>query len=277
MAGIVFSGAASHVPFITALPDAPDRALRDQVYGAMRELSAKLHAAKPDLLVVVSADHFINLFVDRMPPFCVGVADSYSGPVEDWIKLPRVTISAAREFATQLLETGLDSSFDLAFSSEIKLEHGFMVPLSFATPDFDIPIVPIVQNCIVPPLPRMKRCFAFGQLIREVAERSGKRVAVLGTGGLSHSPGAPEAGYIDEAFDREFLDIISSSSPTRALDIPNERIDAAGFGTWEIRQWCTAFGAADGGRAEVLTYVPIKQWETGCAVATFELPARSLQ
>lgn len=268
---IVFSAAASHVPFITALPDAPDPALRDKIYAALHKLGEKLVESKPDVLVVVSADHFINLFVDRMPPFCVGLADRYKGPVEDWLRLPQVIIPGAHKFAAQLVDAGLDSTFDLAFSSEIKLEHGFMVPLSFVTPNFDIPIVPIVQNCIVPPMPRLRRCFEFGQLIRKVAEESGQRVAVLGTGGLSHSPGAPEAGDIDEAFDREFLDLVSSTSPTRILDIPNTRIDAAGFGTWEIRQWCTALGAADGGSAEVMAYAPIKQWETGCAVGMFKL------
>jgi hypothetical protein len=267
--GVVFAAGVSHVPYMTALPDAPEARVRDCVYDALKMVGDEMRAAAPDLLVIVSADHFINLFTTCMPAFVVGKAARHKGPVEKWIRIEPTTIDGCPAFADALL-AGAADQFDLAFSQDMILEHGVMVPLSFIDPRYELPIVPILQNCMVPPMPSLRRCWMLGKLIRSVAERSGRRVAVVGTGGLSHSPGAPEAGFIDEEFDRRFLELLASDTPEDALDIPNERLDRAGFGTWEVRQWATALGAAGGGRARVLVYEAVKEWETGCAAAIFD-------
>jgi aromatic ring-opening dioxygenase catalytic subunit (LigB family) len=269
--GIVFAGASSHVPYITALPDAPSAEARDRIYAAMRELGERLRQAKPDALVVVSSDHFNNFFTACLPPFCVGVADKYDGPVEGWIRVRPMSAPGHPAFANALLSHAYSAGFDLAFTRELRLEHGVLVPLTFMDPQYQIPLVPLIQNCMVPPLPSIGRCVQLGELLRQVAQRSGLRIAVLGTGGLSHSPGAPEAGEIDEAFDRRFLALLSAGQREALLNIDNREIDAAGFGAWEVRQWYTAFGAVGGRRAEVLAYEPITEWETGCAVAVFDL------
>ncbi len=273
MGKIVMAAAASHAPHITGFPDRASSPARERFYGAMAEIGAKLRAAEPDLLVVVASDHFSNLSPQCMPAFCVGNGESFSGPVEQWIRIDPFTVDGHPGFAQSLLRHAFAHGFEPAFAPRIALEHGVAVPLSFLTPDFDIPILPILQNCMVPPLPTLQRCHAFGTLIREAAHASDLRVAVIGTGGLSHSPGAPESGVIDEAFDRDFLQSISSGEPRRILDIPNTRLDAAGFGAWEIRQWATALGAADDAPARILAYEPIVGWETGCAAALFETSA----
>lgn len=270
MGSIVFAAGVSHAPHMTGFPEyaAPEK--KDRIYAAMRTAGERLRAAAPDVVVVVSSDHFHNLFTDRMPAFCVGVGDVYSGPIEKWIKIDPFTVKGAQEFGLTLVRKAFETGMDPAFSQRLTMEHGVAVPLSLITPRFDIPVLPIFQNCMVPPLPTLRRCFDFGALIRKVAIESDLRVAVLGTGGLSHAPGAPEAGRIDTEFDHEFLKRLSSGSPQRILEFTNERIDAAGFGTWEIRQWITAFGASGGASAEVLAYEPIEEWETGCGVAVFK-------
>ena len=86
----------------------------------------------------------------------------------------------------------------------------------------------------------------------------------------SHSPGAPEAGFIDEAFDHEFLGLLEKGDGEAIAAIPDERIDRAGFGTWEIRQWVTVLGAVPERKGRVLAYEPVRQWFTGCGVAVLE-------
>jgi hypothetical protein len=130
--------------------------------------------------------------------------------------------------------------------------------------------VPLLQNCLVPPLPSLKRCYRLGQLVREAIDAWPGRVALLGSGGLSHSPGAPEAGYIDEAFDHEFLALLEKGDGEAIAAIPDERIDRAGFGTWEIRQWVTVLGAVPERKGRILAYEPVRQWFTGCGVAVLE-------
>jgi aromatic ring-opening dioxygenase catalytic subunit (LigB family) len=270
MGNIVFAAGVSHAPHMTGFPERAEAGKRERIHDAMRTVGERLRAAKPDVLVVVSSDHFHNLFTDRMPAFCVGIGPTYSGPIEKWIKIDPFTVKGAEEFGMTLVKTAFAQGMDPAFSQKLTIEHGIAVPLSLITPNFDVPIVPIFQNCMVPPLPSLRRCFEFGAMIRAAAIQSDLRVAVIGTGGLSHAPGAPEAGAIDSEFDHDFLARLSSGTPTDILEFSNERIDAAGFGTWEIRQWATALGASGGASAEILAYEPIEEWETGCAAAIFK-------
>lgn len=275
MGSIVFAAAVSHAPQMTGYAALAEPARRDRIHGAMREVGERLRAARPDVVVAVSSDHFNNLFHDRMPAFCVGLADEYRGPAEKWLRIAQFSVPGDPGFARALLETAYQQGLEPAFSHELHIEHGLAVPLSFITPGFDLPLVPVLQNCMVPPLPTLARCLEFGRLIRAAAEKSDLRVAVLGTGGLSHAPGSPHSDVIDTDFDHEFLAQLASERPTAVLEFPSERIDAAGFGAWEIRQWVTALGAAGCARAEVLAYEPVVAWETGCAAVVFGLDARS--
>jgi len=271
MGSAVFVAAMSHAPHIRAFPTAGEAAPRERFYAGMQSAGEALRASKPDAVIVISSDHFHNLFSDRMPAFCVGLASAYEGPAEDWIRMDPFSVPGAEKFSRELIRHLFADGFDPAFAHAMKIEHGVAVPLSFLTPGFDVPIVPILQNCMMPPLPTLQRCYAFGVSLRRAIQASALRVAVIGTGGLSHAPGAPEAGAIDTEFDREFLRMLSSDRPSDCVEITDARLDRAGFGTWEVRQWITALGVSGGRSARVLAYEPMPSWETGCAVALFEV------
>ena len=84
---------------------------------------------------------------------------------------------------------------------------------------------------------------------------SPRRVAVLGTGGLSHAVGTPTAGEIDEAFDDRVMALLSENGPAVSA-LTHEELEAAGNGAHEIRNWIAAAGAA-GGAGEVVMYEPV--------------------
>jgi len=265
-----YSAAMSHAPGITAFPDAPPMDQRRLVLSAIDEARAALEEARLDALVVIAPDHFTNFFVDNMPAFCVGLSESYVGPAEDWLGIDKRTVPGAQALARDILGTCFASGLEPAFSRKLRLEHSVMVPLSLLTPKMDIPIVWIMINCQVPPLPSLRRCFELGSAIRRVFDRRDGRFGILGTGGLSHWPGAPEGGDIDAVFDHEFLAMLEKGDPELVLALANERIDRAGFGAWEIRQWCTVLGAALERRGRTLAYAAVREWETGCAVTLFD-------
>ena len=264
VAAIVCSHARGSPPF------PPPRAQRDAVWGGFAEARAVLEAGRPDVIFVASCEHFVNFFVDNFPAFCLGVGTSHYGPVEDHIKIPQGEVPGHPEFARAVLETAFDGGVEPAWAEHLLLDHATSLPLHFLTPNRDVPVVPLLQNCLVPPLPSLQRCYRLGQLVREAIDAWPGRVALLGTGGLSHSPGAPEAGFIDEAFDHEFLGLLEKGDGEAIAAIPDERIDRAGFGTWEIRQWVTVLGAVPERKGRVLAYEPVRQWFTGCGVAVLE-------
>jgi aromatic ring-opening dioxygenase catalytic subunit (LigB family) len=172
-------------------------------------------------------------------------------------------------FARYLVELGLDEGVDWAISENWELDHGFMVPLSRLDPSGTYPMVPIFINCAAPPLPSPRRCYAVGRWLADAIERwdRAKRVAIIATGGLSHSVGSAQQGYIDAEFDRRFLDHFCSGRGEALAALSDREIAATGSASGEIRSWIMLAGAFAGRTAERVMYEPIKGFDTGCAQA----------
>ncbi len=184
---LVFAGVCSHAPGITGRADRvePDRLDRlHAAYGRMREA---IEAAEPDALLVVGAEHFANFFMNNMPAYCIGMADSFEGPIEDpeWLAIPRATIPGNADLARRLIERVL-RDVDVAYAEEWKFDHGIMVPLHFLTPRYDLPVIPANINCQGPPLTPVHRSYAFGEALRRACDAVPERIALIGTGGISH-------------------------------------------------------------------------------------------
>jgi hypothetical protein len=96
-----------------------------------------------------------------------------------------------------------------------------------------------------------------------------ERIAVLATGGLSHEPGGPRYFFVDEDFDRWFLDLLAKGDHETVLrECTLERMEAAGSGgTAELNAWVMAM-AFTRGPADVLAYMPAVAWRTGTGMVT---------
>src|SRR3989441_3113291 len=73
----------------------------------------------------------------------------------------------------------------------------------------------------------------FRSVLRDVlhAYPGDDRIAVIATGGLSHEPGGPRYFWIDEEFDRWFLDLLAKGDhETLLAECTLERMEAAGSG-----------------------------------------------
>ena len=134
-----------------------------------------------------------------------------------------------------------------------------------------LPLVPIVQNCAVPPLVPVRRAYEFGKALGDaIRSYDGlERVAVAGAGGLSHWIGNPRVGDINEEFDNWFLGVLESGDLEQVLDIENDEIELAGNGNHEMRSWLAVAGAveANQSKATKLAYEAVYPWITGMAVA----------
>jgi hypothetical protein len=97
-----------------------------------------------------------------------------------------------------------------------------------------------------------------------------ERVAVVATGGLSHEPGGPRYFWVDEEFDRWFLDLLKQGDHAALLrECTLERMEAAGSGgTAELLAWILAL-AFTSGPAEVLAYMPAVAWRSGTGMVVW--------
>jgi 2,3-dihydroxyphenylpropionate 1,2-dioxygenase len=163
---------------------------------------------------------------------------------------------------------------DTAFAEEWKFDHGIMVPLNFLTPKYDLPIIPVNINCQGPPLTPLHRAWAFGEALRRACDSVPEKIAVVGTGGISHWPATPDSGKINEEWDRDFLDRLMRNDRDALLDYSDEETYRdAGQGGFEIRTFI-AIAAAAGGKGDLQFYtaeLPI--FAVGCTVASFDLAA----
>lgn len=274
MAEVVAGIAASHVPFMAMHPqfELAEEGQRNRVVAGMGEARKIVEHTRPDAIVIFSTDHFDRCFYDNLPAFLVGVGEYAEGPIAEWMRLPKVKLKIASDLAQFIVSEGLDNGVDFASSQELPLDHAEVVPLSFITPQWNIPIVPVVVNAFAPPMPSLKRCWQVGAFIRDAIERwpQNKRVAVIGTGGISHWVGPPETGRVNAEFDRWFLQCLVEGKATEVIEEYKKAEDLekiAGNGGQEIRDWLAVAGAMPSRlKPRVLAYEPIPQWATGTGV-----------
>ena len=257
---LVFAGVCTHGPGTTGRAERADPAVREPFYAAYRQMAHDLRAAGAEVLVVVAAEHFANFFMDNMPAFAMGMADWYEGPVEDpeFIKIPFRRAPGNKDLSRRLIES-VQQSVDVAYAEEWRMDHGVIVPLHFLSPDNDLTIIPCNINCQGPPLTPLARAKAFGEALRRACDAVPERIAIVGTGGISHWPATPDSGKINEAFDREFMRRWASNDMDALLSYTNAEVYAeAGQGGFEIRTYIAVAGAARGpGDIRFLEPIPI--------------------
>ncbi len=269
---IVFAGVCSHAPGITGRVHMADPALRDPFHAAYFAFGQEMRATRPDALVLVGAEHFGNFFMNNMPAFAVGMADLYEGPIEDpaWLGIARTQVPGNAELSKRLI-TEVMQSVDLAYAEEWKFDHGLAVPLNFLTPRYDLPVVPVNINCQGPPLTPLHRAWAFGEALRRAADRVPERIAIVGTGGISHWPATPDSGKINEPWDRDFMARWARNDKAALLDYTDEAIYRdAGQGGFEVRTFISIAAAARGPGA-IRHFQPIPIFSVTCTLGVMEI------
>jgi 2,3-dihydroxyphenylpropionate 1,2-dioxygenase len=308
MADVVAIGALSHSPLLNGASaggnvPAAVTAFRD----AARALGARIKAERPDVLIVIGPDHFRSLFYANMPAFCLGV-----GRVRGWgdWETRSGALPTLPAFARYLHRALLAADFDPSASYDMPIDHGLTQPLELCDFPPDLPIVPLIVNANAPPRPSLRRCYALGVALRGAIARCPEplRVAVIASGGLSHSPpagdiehGTPEtverlihgaqtvrsdesgrvshilsnvatlARGINAEWDQMLLARLSAGDgATLAAELTDDAIDAGGAnGGHEVRTWFVAAGVACPRPFTTLSYAPITELITGMAVGAF--------
>ena len=266
---ITFAAAVSHVPGMTAWPEAAPVAQKDRIYGAFAKLRGELDASGTDTLIALTSEHWTNFFLDHMGAFCIGRAERYTGPVEPWLKVEKAELRGDPQLAAEILEAAYASGFEPGFAYELEFDHGTMVPLHFLAPRMDRPVVPVLFNTLASPQPSARRCLELGRVIGRVAARSDKRIGLIATGGLSHDPGEKNHGVIDQDFDHRFLSAMAAGDAERLARYTRAEFAKAGGGAFELLSWVALAGALDGRKGEVVAYEAIKPWATGVGLMTF--------
>jgi hypothetical protein len=252
-------------------------------------LRAELKAAKPDVVIILGDDQNELFSKAMIPTFAIFVGEAAEGtcsisfvgekPEDNRIKLP-----CNPAVAKIALEGLIKRGFDLGFSEElvplarpeIGLGHAFTrIGRALRLVEAGIPIVPIFTNAYHPPLPSAARCYALGEALRDIFAHRPERVAIYGSGGLSHDPRGPRAGWVDEPLDRWVLDRIARGEGAELRNLFTFDSATLRGGTGEIRNWIAVAGAFDGVKGTVVDYIPALHAVAGLGFAYWTNPPSS--
>jgi protocatechuate 4,5-dioxygenase beta chain len=278
MAEVIWGLATSHVPSIGAAMDRgktedPNWKGLFDGYAPAREWLAE---HEPDVAIVVYNDHANGIDLDIVPTFGIGTAERYEVADEGFGKRPVPDVVGDPELSLHLLESLVDDGFDLTVFQELDVDHGFTVPLSVWTPDpgesWPCPVIPLLVNVIQYPQPTAARCYALGQALGRAIRSYPKdvKVAILGTGGMSHQLAGARAGYINPEFDHMFLEAIEKD-PAKLTTLSREDyIREAGSEGIEMIMWLIMRGAMNEQVTKVHSHYFVPASNTAAAIALFD-------
>jgi len=275
VAEIVAAMAMTHSPGLTGWFDRASAEYQQLALSATAEMRRRLEAARPDTLVMLSNDHLLNWPINNIPEYTVGIGDEHVGPADwfdEWLGMEKYRVPGDPGLARFLVNDAARRGLALAYLREMQFDDGISVPTHYLNPDARFRLVPVTMNCNVPPIPPPARAYEVGRVLGDVmrAYPAPTRIAVIATGGLSHEPGGPRYFWVDEEFDRWFLDLLKAGDHDRLLrECTLERMEAAGSGgTAELLAWIAVL-AMTRGPADVLAYMPAIAWRSGTGMVVW--------
>ena len=294
LVGAVFAP-HSHLQLFTR-PAENDEYRRRVLQGreALFKLREQVDRANADTILIVHDDHFVNFDFRCYPPFALFVGKEAKGsgviaPQEieritgatyrkyegksayasapagipqhmaDWESEKPYVYTVNADLSVRLLKGLLERDFDIPFTSNGTMDGELVLTTNFLNPLADKSLVLMITNGYVPPLPWPRRCYRLGRAIREILDASDSRVLVLASGGMSHYPGTPLYGEVDEAFDRHVLALLAEGNGSALAQYSPEEILHRGNG--ELVNWIIGAGIAGDVRFTVVDY--IRLWHIG--------------
>ena len=250
MATIVGGIASSHTPTIGFALDTNKQ--KDPVWAPIFEgykpVQQWLADKKPDVLFFIANDHITSFFFDHYSHFTLGIGDKY------WVadegggarKLPPIKghPALARHVANGLVA----DEFDMSYFQGKGLDHGFFSPLSLLLPhekEWPVAMVPLQVGVLEFPIPSAKRCFNLGKSLRKAIQSYPEdiKVAIVGTGGLSHQIHGERCGFNNTPWDMEFMDRLEKDPESLTHVTIAEYAEKGGMEGSEVIMWLIMRGA----------------------------------
>jgi len=238
------------------------------VHRAIDNLRDRMFAAKPDVIVVFSNPHGGVAQDRQQPTFAVHLNDAppftenpryrdrpgrepeQSPPrVKDAVQYP-TDGDLARHMMEGLIEEGIDVAANFQSRPGAGLDEAYNLLYHHFDKDNTIPYVPVLVSRYLPNQATPKRCYELGQAVRRVIDRwdSPKRVAVMGSGGLSHQ-------IVDEELDRTVIEALVEGDTDVLCSLDRQRLNRAP-GTPEILNWVACAGVMEPKTMNLIDYVP---------------------
>lgn len=251
MAKIVGGIGASHSPTIGFAKDMnkQDDPAWAPIFAGFAAIREWVNSRGIDVLFMIYNDHITSFFFDHYSAFALGVDDRYRPADEGGGPRP---VPPARGHAALAQHVGaalVADEFDMSFFQGKPLDHGCLSPLGMlgeGAEPWGGSIVPLQVGVLQLPIPSAKRCYKLGKSLRTAIQSypdESLRVAIVATGGLSHQVHGERAGFLNEAWDGEFLDLLERAPEELAAKRLADYAALGGMEGAEVIMWLIMRGA----------------------------------
>lgn len=218
MARIVGGIGASHSPTIGFAKDngKHDDPAWKPIFDGFDAIRGWVQARKIDVILVIYNDHITSFFLDHYSAFVLGIDDRYVAADEGGGPRPVAPAIGHLGLSQHIGMSLVADEFDMSFFQGRPVDHGFLSPLSMlgdASGPWPGQVVPLQVGVLQLPVPSARRMWKMGQALRRAIESYPEdlNVAIMATGGLSHQVHGERAGFLNEAWDAEFLELLEKA------------------------------------------------------------------
>lgn len=249
-----------------------------RIDSAFETLRNAIAAAKPRALIVIGDDQGDMFSPAAIPTLAMftgetlwGLDGTHYRPREKRSRIHfRCDSELARHLGSELVREGFDMTLCEKFlplgDPDSGVSHMVAQPVPRLLRELDIPIIPIFLNEYFPPIPSAQRCLDFGLALRRILDEVSEPTAIYASGGLSHDPMGPRAGWVDEPLDNWFLGRLVANDVKALSHLFTFDSSTLRGGTGEIRAWISV-AAAMNRHAQIVDYFPAHHVKTGLGFA----------
>ena len=266
----------------TAALETPEvrAAHKARIDAALERMRALIADCRPDAIVVVGNDQNELFDLSNNPQLAIytgaeiwGSSDSFYLPTPP--AASRFTCPGHPDLALQLLKAMMRAGCDPANCASIRpagsepergMAHMLTYLLPRLVPALDLPVVPVFLNTHYPPMPAGRRCWEIGLALGRALAARPERIVVIASGGMSHDPAGPRAGWIDEPLDRWIFERIEQDRGEELAQLFHFDSATLRGGTGELRAWISVAAACQW-PGQCIDYIASHHAKTGLGFA----------
>ncbi|MBD3244887.1 MAG: AmmeMemoRadiSam system protein B [Candidatus Moranbacteria bacterium] len=213
---------------------------------SLKILNKDFKKKNPDTIVIVSPHSKVDFNV-----FNLNLAEELVGDFSDFGLNRRIKFENDLDLASKIIKSSKDREIELNTHRSL-LDHGVWVPLYYLTQDLNCKVINL-SFCFK----SLIEHYDFGRFLSEVFEKTGKKIAFVASGDLSHrlTPDAP-AGFSQKGkeFDKKLIKFLKQKNKKGILNFDQNLIEEAG--ECGLRSIVILLGILDKKdyRVEVLSY-----------------------
>lgn len=219
---LVFAAITPHPPFLIPAIGQDAAARLEKTRAAFQRLEEDLYLSRPQVIIIISphSSYYHDAFVAHADHEFNSRFDTFGDLIT------KKTWRGTPDLAARLAHQGNNRPVSVRLVSEPSLDYGASVPLYFLTTHLpECHILPIGFSQASP-----KEHLQFGELIKEIAQESNLRIALIASGDLAHtlSADAP-GGFKPEGaqFDQTLQDLLIARNTVGITNISPDLITKA--------------------------------------------------